>query len=504
MNILASNNVINFSEIGNWSFLIQIFYVVFALALANILRRKIGFLRKSLIPTAIIAGLIILVIKSFLKFVLGIDDSSTNGSAFLVNENIMELITYHMLGLGFVAVALKKSPKKEKNQTMTVIDSGAITVGGYLVQAVVGLGITTILYLVYRYGTTNLGWNKNPIMWFSGLLLPLGFGQGTGQAGTWGSNYENPDVVGLENVFEGGASYGLTIATIGFIVASLGGVIYLAYLRRKKLISKDVVEHIEHNTLDVYEAKNEIPTTESVDKLTVQVILVFVVYAIAFMLMFGIEKLIIPHLGTFGTKTVSPLIWGFNFLIGTLVASVSKAIINLLRKKGIMKREYASNYLLDRLGGFFFDIMIVAGTAAINLNDLTNTWGSIILITIVGTIATFIYVKVTTKEVYKDYPHEGFLAMFGMLTGTASNGMILLREIDPKYETPMANNLVFQSLPAIVLGFPFLLLLGFACDSLQNGLIALGIVIVYLIAIKIFIFRKKIFKKKKQQPKENA
>ncbi len=31
--------------------------------------------------------------------------------------------------------------------------------------------------------------------------------------------------------------------------------------------------------------------------------------------------------------------------------------------------------------------------------------------------------------------------MFGMLTGTASRGMILLREIDPNYETPAANNL---------------------------------------------------------------
>lgn len=494
-NPLVLNSVTVFSEITNWSFLIQIFYVVFALAIANVLRRKVPFLRKSLIPTAIIAGLIILVIKSFLKFVLNIDEQTTNGSAFLVNEHVMELITYHTLGLGFVAVALKKNPKKEKNQTMTVIDSGAITVGTYLVQAVVGLGITTIIYFLYQYGTKNLGWNENPIKWFSGLLLPLGFGQGTGQAGTWGANY-----AGLsEHAFVGGTSYGLTIATIGFIMASLGGVVYLAYLRKKNLISKEVVEHIENNTLDVYEAKNEIPTTESVDKLTVQFILVFVVYALAFLLMFAIERLLVPHLGNFGTKTLSPLVWGFNFLIGTVVAAVSKAIINFLRKKKVMKREYASNYLLDRMSGFFFDIMIVAGTAAINLDDLTSTWGSLVIICVVGTIATFIYVKLTTKEVYKDYQHEGFLAMFGMLTGTASNGMILLREIDPKFQTPMANNLVFQSLPAIILGFPFLLLLSFACQSTTKGFITLAILTVYLIIITIFIFRKRIFKKKQKK-----
>ena len=169
-----------------------------------------------------------------------------------------------------------------------------------------------------------------------------------------------------------------------------------------------------------------------------------------------------------------------------------------------MKREYASNYLLDRISGFFFDIMIVAGTAAINLNDLTKTWGIILIVCIIGAIVTFVYVKLTTKEVYKDYPHEGFLAMFGMLTGTASNGMILLREIDPKYETPMANNLVFQSLPAIIFGFPFLLLLGVAAESMTNSLVVLAALTIYLIAITIFIFRKRIFKKrvKKEQPKQ--
>lgn len=480
-----------FSDISNWGFLIQIFYVVFALAVANILRRKVPFLRRSLIPTAIIAGLIILIFKTFIKYVLGIDGTEEN--AFMVNESIMELITYHMLGLGFIAVALKKNPKKDKNQTMTIIDSGAITVGTYLVQAVVGLLVTFIIYFLYQYGTKNLGWEESPIKWFSGILVPLGFGQGTGQAGTWGTTYENL------NGFVGGASFGLTIATAGFIVASIGGVIYLAYLRKKKLISKDVVEHIEKNTLDIYEAKNEIPTTESVDKLTVQFILVFVVYAFTFIFMLTIERLLVPHLGDFGKNTLSPLLWGFNFLIGTVIAALSKGVINILKKKKIMKREYASNYLLDRIAGFFFDIMIVAGTAAINLNELSKMWGVLIIVCLVGAVATFIYVKLTTKEVYKDYPHEGFLAMFGMLTGTASNGMILLREVDPKFETPMANNLVFQSVPAIILGFPFLLMLGFVASSITNGFITLGVLLIYLIIVTIFIFRKKIFKRRKKK-----
>ena len=493
MLFLESSPVVQFSDIKSWSFLIQIFYVAIALVFANVLRRKIPFLRKSLIPTAIIAGLIILLIKSFVKFILGIDALEDSPfQYFLIDDYMMEIITYHTLGLGFIAVALKLSNKKDKKSTMEVIDSGAITVGTYLVQALCGLAITTIIYYLFKVGVEKFGWEENPIKWFSGLLLPLGFGQGTGQAGTWGANYEGL----LENAFEGGTTFGLTIATIGFIVASLGGVVYLAYLRKKGLISKEIIEHKDNNTLEHYETKNDIPNTESVDKITIQFGLIVGTYAITFFILYFVENLIVPHLGNFGVKTLSPLLWGFNFLIGTVVAAIVKICYNALRKKNIMKREYINNYLLDRLSGFFFDVMIVAGTAAINLNDLTKTWGSLVIICVTGTLLTFLYVKLTTREVYKKYPHEGFLAMFGMLSGTASNGMILLREIDPKYETPMANNLVFQSLPAIVLGFPFLLLLGFAANSELNGIITFIILFFYFIAITIFIFRKRIFKKR--------
>ena len=76
--------------------------------------------------------------------------------------------------------------------------------------------------------------------------------------------------------------------------------------------------------------------------------------------------------------------------------------------------------------------------------------------------------------------------------------MILLREIDPKFETPAANNLVLQSLVAVVLGFPILLLMGYAPQSLKATLITLGILIVFWAALTIFMLRTKIFKKKRK------
>lgn len=484
----------NFSDLKNWSFLIQLFFIFVALLLGNTLRRKIPFLKRSLIPSAILAGALILIMKALLKYVFNADEA--------INNSMMETITYHCLGIGFIALALKKTKKDEKASSTTIIETGAITVSGYLIQAIVGLGLTMIIYFLVKYGVKNWSWNDNPIMWYSGLLLPLGFGQGTGQAYSWGATYEGLTT----NSFVGGTSFGLAIATIGFIVASLGGVIYLAVLRKQGKIAPYQGDIKDETTIETYETNNDIPAAESVDKLTIQVALVLTVYALTFLFLYLVQNYLIDNnlLGNFGHKTLSPLLWGFNFLIGTMMAFLVKLVINKLQKYKFMKREYTNNYLLDRIGGFAFDIMIVAGTAAIDFDRIKDLIIPLIIICLFGTILTFVFVKLACNETYKNYKHEGFLAMFGMLTGTASNGMILLRELDPKYETPMANNLVFQNLPAIVMGFPFLLLLSFACDSVLNALIALGIFIVYFIILTIFLFRRRIFKKYKNKDESKA
>ena len=152
--------------------------------------------------------------------------------------------------------------------------------------------------------------------------------------------------------------------------------------------------------------------------------------------------------------------------------------------------------MLNRIGGFCFDIMIVAGTAAISFEELGKFILPFSIICALGAAVTFVYVLWICKYLYPDYKYEGFFSMFGMLTGTASNGMILLREIDPKFETPAANNLVLQALAAVVLGFPVLLLVGIAPQSLQSTWITLGILVVFWAALTVFMLRKKIFKRK--------
>ena len=149
---------------------------------------------------------------------------------------------------------------------------------------------------------------------------------------------------------------------------------------------------------------------------------------------------------------------------------------------------------MTRISNFFFDLMIVAGIAAIRLDLLEDYWGIILILGAAGAVATYLYNRFVARKLFGDYWQEQFLAMYGMLTGTASTGIVLLREIDKDFKTPASDNLVFQNFPAIVLGFPIMFL---ATLAPVKPVLTLIIFVVFFTVLNIFLFRSKIFKKKK-------
>jgi len=84
--------------------------------------------------------------------------------------------------------------------------------------------------------------------------------------------------------------------------------------------------------------------------------------------------------------------------------------------------------------------------------------------------------------------------MYGMLTGTASTGIILLREIDGSFKTPASDNMVYQNFPAIVFGFPLMLLANLAP---VQPVLTLLILAAFFAVMNLILFRRQIFRKKK-------
>ena len=440
-----------------WSPIVQTGIIAGLILLANVMRRKIPAIRNTMIPTAVLAGFILLGLRSVVDVGIGTE--------------FLEVLTYHALALGFIAMSLRIPTKETGSGAIIGSKSGALIVSTYLVQALVGLVISI-----------GLAYTVMPDLFkASGILLPMAYGQGPGQANNVGTTYQ---ALGMT----GGRSFGLSLAAAGFLCACVVGVICLNVFQRKGIITrrKNSAQRSGSVTVDIFQDQNEIPISESVDKLSIQVALVVLVYLLTYLLTWGITALlqaVAPGLAA----TVSTLLWGFNFIIGSVVAMGCRALFNGLRKAKVMGRQYQNNYLLSRISGLAFDVMIVAGIASINIEDLSGYWLPFLLMAVAGGVSTYLYLWYMCRKIYPDYHLEGFLSMYGMLTGTISSGVLLLREVDPDFETPAANNLISGSSFGIMFGAPVLLLVSIAAKSDLMVFVAFGLVILYLIGLLLFI-----------------
>ena len=441
-----------------WNVIIQLSMIAAAILAANFLRRTISFIRGTMLPVAVLGGFLLLIVKH-----LGLVH---------IDYDLMEHLVYHGIALGFIAMSLR-TPVKGTNSSEKAVgfSSGAVIVSTYMIQGAVGLIITI-----------GLGLTVMPKMFkAAGLLLPMGFGQGPGQANNIGSTYQ---ALG----FSGGHNFGLAIAAAGYLVACVAGVIMLNILRRQGKIHPGAQEKAEKYSVDYFYGDDEQPISASIDKLSVQLAMTVLVYLAAYLLTRGLTTGI-AHVSEGVAATLNTLLWGFNFIIGSALAILLRVILEKCKKQGLIKRRYQNNYLLNRLSGAFFDIMIVAGIACIDINGIRELLLPFILLIAAGAVVTWFHLRFVCRKVYGDYYYEGLLSMYGMLTGTISSGVLLLREIDPDFTTPAVGNLITGSSFGILLGAPVLVLVGIAPKSDVMCLVTLALVVIYLLILDVIVLK---------------
>lgn len=458
-----------------WASIIQIGIIGALILLGNVIRRKTPFLRSYLVPTGLIAGFLGLAFK-YIFFGLGWEISGTP----IINEEYMHYLTYHSLALGFIALGITSAAKKTVKDGRA-LKSGILIVGGYLIQGIVGVLLSLGVGLIF----VNYAIGKAP---YAGILLPLGFGQGPGQAGNIGGVYET--ITGA-NALVGGRDFGLSVAAVGFILATIIGTIILNVVARKKLVVRYGSETTE--TFGDLEKSNyqvdqvgEIPVVESVDKFTIQAAFVLATYLITFGVISFISYLVVDLAGIVAVRGI---IWGFNFLFAILVTMVIKVVLNRLRKSGLMKRQYINNYMQNRIAGLMFDFMITTGIISINFGKLNDPsfWVLLALMAVVGTVVTYFYINIMTKKYFAKTRWYTFFGFFGMLTGTASEGVALLREIDPHLKTGVAEDIVNGSGMAAIFGAPMLVITTFIYQGTMWFWISFALLVVLFVVMILFI-----------------
>jgi ESS family glutamate:Na+ symporter len=440
-----------------WDMIIQAGIIAGILLGANILRRKVAFVRRTLMPTSVLGGFLLLAIR-------------TSG-LFWINIELLETITYHGIAIGFIALSLRTLEKNSAG-SLTGPKSGALIVSCYVLQGIIGLAVSLSLSATLM----------PDLFTASGILLPMGYGQGPGQANNIGTSYE---VLG----FTGGHSFALSLAAAGFLSACIVGVIYLNILRHRGLVTRHNSDELSGSVMtDIFQDERELPLSESVDRLSIQAALVLLSYLLSYALIRGLA-FFAGFLGPGMEKTVSSLLWGFNFIFGSVTAMLIRSVMSRLQRSRIMTHQYQNNYLLSRISGLAFDMMIIAGIAAIEIGDLRDLWAPFLILSVAGALGTLVYLQWICKRVYPGYYLEGMLSMYGMMTGTISSGILLLRELDPNYRTPAANNMVSGSAFAVLFGFPLLTLIGLAPQSGLMTVIVLGLLVVYMALLLLFLLK---------------
>ena len=454
--------------------------------IANVMRRKIPVFRRSLMPTAVIAGILGLVAKEVVFLVTGV---------YIFSRPALGGLIYHLLPVAFIALCLRDRDNyaaefdkgKATHERVTAAKSGTVFVSTYLIQAIIGIAVAWIFALTIMP-------ELNPA---TGVMLALGYGQGPQQANAAGYIWDHG---GYMAAWGPGAArnFGLTIAGLGFLWASIPGIILTNAIAKKKGIKIRRDEYQKSGDLASYkiEGPDEVPLSESIDKFTLQVCMVGGVYLLTIGLIIALEIGFrvsgVPFL-----VDLVPTLWGFAFMIAVLVALCVKLVLRRLVKSGIMHRKYPNSFMMNRISGLAFDFAIVSALCSISIGALGSLWLPVLAMTAAGGLGCMLYLRLLCNHIYKDYKDEAFLAMYGTLTGTIANGMILLREIDSEFKTPAGNNLVLGSSAAIVFGIPLLLLIAQAPRPGNFWWVTL-VIVLYFLALTVFQLKGVIFRRRER------
>ncbi len=425
----------------SWGLILDLGIISMALLLSTFIRSKIPFFQKYLIPNALTAGFILLVLYNFVFPALN-----------LAPDRFGEMV-YHLLNVSFIAMTLRRVPEKDKQGSSAIFATSVSVLSQYALQALLGL-LITFLFM------STIFPNLFPAF---GFLLPLGFVLGPGQAFAIGNGWEPMG-------FAGAGTVGLTFAAVGFLWACFGGVFLINYGIRRGWVNREQIEILRSKDVrtGVFQKHEEKPVgsrlsteTEAIDSMSFHLGLVFFTYLLSYLLLRGLTALL-SLIGPLGYELAVNL-WGINFVFSAIVAMGVRAVAKMLDV------DYTfDNHSLSRLSGLSVDVMVTAAVGAISLVVVGQYIIQILILSIVAGSLALVLVPWFCSRIYTDHQFHRMLLVYGVSTGTMPTGLALLRVIDPNFETPAASDYMFSTGITFMLAIPFILSINLPAYSVSR------------------------------------
>ncbi len=366
-----------------------------------VLRAKVPFFRKNLIPASVIAGL--------LGFVL------MNLNVIPVAYDSYNVIVGQLFTFVFISMAMTNHDKSGEKVDKK---SGS---GKWTLRGILGMGSwwavlygTTPILAYFLLKVVGKPFGMDPVY---GLQIPFAFCQGPGQSVAYGAQMEADGVVNAVTV-------GMTFASIGFLFAFGIGIPMAKYGIKKGLCYATGGKISDSVAAGVFPREEQKPygkvTTYSgnVDTLTFHVALIGLGWIVG--IYAGKLWLLIPGY-------VGNLMSGMLYFNGMCVSYGIKALL----KKYTHVMEYVDSGTQNRISGMATDLMVVGAFMGIEFAVIKDWIIPILIVCIVVAVFTWFASQWYCQRIGGPCDFERTLGMWGANTGTVPSGLALIRIVDP-------------------------------------------------------------------------
>lgn len=378
-----------------WSLMVDISIISGLLLAGTILRAKIRWIQSLFLPASMLAGFIGLALGPSGADILPFSDQLSSYPGLLI------AVIFASIPIGAAKANLRDIIHRVRemwsySMLLTVLMWG----GGAL------FGLIAINQ-VFKDLPSGFG-----------LMLGAGFLGGHGTAAALGEGFSK---YGWDEAM----TLGMTSATVGILVAVLGGLFLVKSNTEKghtQFISnyKDLPAELRSGLMQPDKRVamgKETVSPSSIDPLVMHLSIIAFVVGVSYWVT-GLLESILPGISV-------PL-----FSVGFIVALLFQ---NSIRK--IKADSYVDQRIMERIGGSATDYLVAIGIASINITVVMDYAVPLILLFIFGIIWAYLIFRFIGPNIFKNFWFEKSLFGWGWSTGTVAMGLALLRIVDPELKS---------------------------------------------------------------------
>ncbi len=393
------------------------------LGLGHLLRSRIKLLQRLYLPSCVVAGIAGLIIIQIFN---SLQDKGTllNHIHVVLSQstqpwsNLPSFLINVVFACLFLGVTLPKISTLWKRSGPQVAYGQIVAWGQYVVA--IGLWLVLLQWL----------WPQLPSM-FAGIL-PVGFEGGHGTA------------AGMEPVFAHhgwaeGKDFALASATCGILSAIIVGMILVNWAVRKGYTHhKDAPAALpEDDSVGIIpvdrrpSAGRLTVRSDAIETFSLHIVVVGIAIGLGYLAKEGLVLLenAVPWLSEHKLLSSFPL-----FPLCMLGGLVVQAFEQRFDKHNLIDLG-----ITRRIQNSALDFLVVAAIATIKLNVILSGLVPLLILVAAGIAWNVFCVLILARRILPDAWFERSIAELGQSMGVTATGLLLLRVVDPDYETPAAD-----------------------------------------------------------------